>query len=188
MRTTIRDDAILKNKQMMRVLSIACISEALVILVLSALVVYLDLSRNIVLVPTNSNVQYKVSALHVSANYIKDMAENVVQLRLSWNAQSISHQFQKLLAMSEMSARQSLAKQLNQEIKVVKKRKMSSVFYQEGVPLANLNNMTVKVVGTLQRVDDDVLLSPVKKAYLIHFKDGIEGFRIVSIKEGKLDV
>jgi conjugal transfer pilus assembly protein TraE len=184
MKTQVRDDAILKNERLVRILTVAVLSEAVAILGLIALCLYSLSVKQTIYQPTLMGQPYTLSAKAVSPNYLKGMATDVMQLRLTFNADTVVARYARLLALVAPDSLSTVRKTLNTEIGVVKSRKLQSVFYQEKVAV-DMKTMAVNVTGNLQRIDDGVVLGLVKKTYLLKFNYVHGTLQIVSITEEK---
>lgn len=182
MKTQHRDDAIERNKQTVRVLTMACLAQSVAILALGGLSLYAFTAHEIVYQPTLGGVSYTLSQRRFSPAYLQAQASNIMQLRLTWNPTTIEPQYQQLMSMAAPQALQTIRPLLNAEIKTVKKRAMRSVFYQTRV-IVDPKQQLAQVFGTLERIDDGVVLPAVKKAYWVSFDYRSGSLQIVSIKE-----
>ena len=182
MKTRTRDDAISKNQYALRVMTITCLAQSVAIIVLGALVLFGFFSREVMYVPTMGGTSYTQSQMRLSPTYLEHVATDVMQLRLTFSADTIVARYEQLLSMVKPSALRAVRSAFNAEIKAVKKRNMQSVFYQDKA-LVDIKENQVKVSGFLQRVDDGVLLPKAHKTYLIQFNNVFGTVKIVSIKE-----
>ncbi|MCF6768421.1 type IV conjugative transfer system protein TraE [Thiotrichales bacterium 19S11-10] len=185
MKTQLRDDVLTKNRQIIRILITTCLSLVIVVLVLSGLSFYSFFVKERIYIPTHSSESFSLSSFNASPSYLSDMATDIMQSRLTWSSDTISKQYTKLLNLVSVNQKEALKKTLNEEIESVKRRKMSSVFYQNKKPLVDSQSLVVQVTGQLQRVDDGIILKPVKKTYQIHFSYHLGLLTIVSISEVK---
>jgi len=181
MRTDRRDDAIAKNKQTVRLLKIVCLAQSAAIVALAALVLYFCTSKEIVYQPTMGS-SYTMSERHFSPAYLRNMATDIMQLRLTWNAQTVTGHYAKILTMVKPNVTTAVRKMLNSEIAAIKKRNISSVFYQTKA-LVDVKNQVAKVSGNLVRTDDGVVLPSVRRTYLIQFHYTHGTLQIVSIAD-----
>jgi type IV conjugative transfer system protein TraE len=184
-KTQIRDDAIARNRHTLRLLMVACLSEGITILVLAGLALYAFMAKEVIYIPTNGSGTYKVSQLSFSPSYLQGIASDVMQDRLTWNENTIVNQYMKILSMVSAEELPFIRKQLNAEIKSVKKRNMTSVFYQKYAPLVDVKNKLAQVSGVLQRIDHGVVLPPKPVSFQIQFKYTFGTLQIVSISEVK---
>lgn len=185
MKTQVRDDAIAKNQYTVRLMRLALLSQAVVILILSGLVVYAFLAKETLYIPTNGSGSYKVSQLTVSPSYLQGVASDVMQSRLTWNQDTIVTQYMRLLRMVSPKTQSVIRQQLNEEITAVKKRDMQSVFYQTGQPLVDVKHQIAEVHGSLQRIDKGIPLPPKKVSYQIQFNYSLGHLSVESISEVK---
>ena len=183
METQVRDDAIAKNKKTLRVITIACLAEAVAIVVLAGICIYAMSAKKTVYQPT-MGASYTLSGKAFSPVYLKDMASDIMQLRLTWNPSTVIQQYGKILSMVKPSSVTYVRKSLNSEIATIKNRKMSSVFYQT-LARIDVKRQAAIVSGSLERIDDGVILPAVTKHYLIQFHYVGGTLQIVSIKEEK---
>lgn len=188
MKTQIRDDAIARNRHTLRLLMIACLSQTVTILVLAGVALYAFMAKEIIYIPTNGSGTYKVSQLSFTPSYLQGIASDVMQDRLTWNENTIVNQYMKILSMVTPDELPFIRKQLNEEIKSVKKRNMTSVFYQKDAPLVDVKNQLAQVSGVLQRIDHGVVLPPKPVTFQIQFKYTLGTLQIVSISEVKKNV
>lgn len=182
MKTQYRDDAIERNKQTVRILTIVCIAQSVVILALAGLSLYSFTAREIVYQPTLGGASYTLSQRRFSPAYLQAQASNIMQLRLTWNPTTVEQQYEQLLSMTAPQALQTIRPLLNAEINTVKKRAMHSVFYQTKV-IVDPKQAVAQVFGSLERIDDGVVLPAVKKAYWVMFDYRSGSLDLVSIKE-----
>lgn len=186
MKTHVRDDAISKNKKTLRVVTLACLAQSLTIVILACLTIYAFMSKETVYVPTSGGASYSLSELSVSPDYLRKMSSDVMQLRLTWNKDTIADKYSQLLSLLRPSEMPYMRRMLNKEIAAVKGREISSVFYQDrnGISVDVKNRIAV-VTGSLQRIDNSVLLPLVQKNYKIKFKYVRGTLEIISIEETK---
>lgn len=181
MKTQVRDDAIAKNRKLVKTLTLACVAQSLSIIVLVFLVINALHSKTIVYQPVISG-QYSLSERTFSPGYLRDMASDIAQLRLTWQPDTIQARYQRLLALVAPDRVASVRAGLNQEIQAVEKRRMSSVFYEHHV-LVDVKHQAALVAGELQRLDDGVLLPLVHKTYQIQFHYVGGTLQVLSITE-----
>lgn len=165
------------------------LSQAVVIALLGSLTLYAFLAKETVYVPINGSPSYSLSQLRFTPSYLQQVASNVMQLRLTWSADTVVDQYGKLMSMVKPKERGMIRTQFNQEIAAVKKRHMSSVFYQEqGDTKVDVKGREAEVSGMLQRIDEGVVLQPVKRTYRLQFDYSSGTLQVVSIKEVKPNV
>lgn len=181
MKTSVRDDAIAQTKQLLAVMKIACLALSLAVMVLSGLCFYAFFSKEVVYQPAMSGA-YTLSERHFSPSYLKAMASDFMQLRLTWNPQTITPRYQQLMSMVSPSQASQVRQALNQEIKAVQQRKMTSVFYEDRVQV-DVSHDEAKVSGSLQRLDDGVLLPSIPKTYVLQFHYVAGTLELVSITD-----
>jgi len=183
MKTQTRDDAIARNQQLIRVLKLVVICQSITLILLGSLVCYGFFAKQVMYVPTMSHAAYSQSQIRLSPAYVGSVADDLMQLRLTFNEDTVEARYQKLLSMVEPKSRARVASALNKEISVIKKRKMQSVFYQDSQPLVDMHELSAKVSGNLVRIDDGVILPARHKTWLIHFANHLGTLRILSITE-----
>ncbi|AMA44090.1 TraE/TraK family type IV conjugative transfer system protein [Piscirickettsia salmonis] len=162
------------------------LSQAVVIALLGGLTLYAFIAKETVYVPINGSPSYSLSQLRFTPSYLQQVASNVMQLRLTWSNDTVVDQYGKLMSMVQPKERKPIREQFNREITAIKKRHMSSVFYQDQVATKlDIKSQEAQVTGMLQRVDAGVVLQPVKRTYLLKFNYSSGTLQVVSIKEVK---
>lgn len=184
MKVSVRDDAISKNRYTLRVMTLACIGQSITIVLLSGLCLFSFFYQKTVYIPTVSGQSYTMSSANISPIYIQDVANDVMQLRLTWNSDTITQQYQKLISFLKPKDVPYFRALLNKEINNVKNRHMQSVFYIRSTKVDVKDHMAL-VSGVLQRVDAGVMIKPVHKSYQIKFSNYYGRLYLTSIEEVK---
>lgn len=119
--------------------------------------------------PFSGTPSYLKSAASVDGHYLSLMAENFINERLNVTPQSVDANHQRLLSYVDHQNYTQMVRLLTNESKVIKAKKMSSIFYIDKNK-ANPHELTVVVSGTLKRFVGLQALNDERKTYLLQFQ------------------
>lgn len=119
--------------------------------------------------PFSGAPSYLKSASSVDGNYLSLMTENFVNERLNVTPETVDANHRRLLTYVGHQNYTSILRLLINESKVIKAKKMSSVFYiDKNKP--NPQELTVVVSGLLRRFVGLQALEDVRKTYVLKFQ------------------
>ncbi len=163
-----RDNVLLKNKVLLNVaLAWAC-SATLAVLILGALSFYVVNNKETHWLPICTEEGLFLSNSSYSPSYIKEMTKKVIQLRLTYNPETVAQRFDSLVHLIPASHQEAFKQLLNTEIEVAKDKNISSVFYEEAIEI-DVANLQAKVKGVLNRTSHGLQVKPQLKVYLVTF-------------------
>jgi conjugal transfer pilus assembly protein TraE len=125
--------------------------------------------RTIEVTPFSGEPSYLKSASRVDGHYLSLMAENFVNERLNVTPETVDANHQRLLSYVNHQNYTSMLRRLTNEAKVIKAKKMSSIFYIDKNK-ANPHKLTVVVSGVLKRFVGLQALNDERKTYLLQFQ------------------
>lgn len=158
------------------------ISTSVVAVILAGLCFYMLLHKETHWLPMCSSGQYQISQQTMSPNYIRDIVERVVDLRLTYNKDTVESRFNALLMLVEPSHIESLKGLLNDEQKIIVAKNIASVFYVDTIAL-DIAHQTAKIHGVLIQTSHGIALPDAIKTYELtySYKSGL--ISILSMKE-----
>ncbi|CDZ79400.1 conjugal transfer pilus assembly protein TraE [Legionella massiliensis] len=124
--------------------------------------------HSIEVTPFSGAPAYLKSASEVDGHYLSLMAENFVNERLNVTPETVTANHQRLLAYVSHQSYPQLLRRLTNEAKIIKAKKMSSIFYVD-TNKANPHKLTVVVSGTLKRFVGLHALNDERKTYVLQF-------------------
>ncbi|HAT3877905.1 TPA: type IV conjugative transfer system protein TraE [Legionella pneumophila] len=119
--------------------------------------------------PFNGEPSYLKSAASVDGHYLSLMAENFINERLNVTPETVDANHQRLLSHVDHQQYTQMLRLLNNEAKVIKAKKMSSIFYIDKNK-ANPRELTVVISGILKRFVGLQALSDERKSYVLQFQ------------------
>ncbi|KTC83367.1 Type IV conjugative transfer system protein TraE [Legionella cherrii] len=119
--------------------------------------------------PFNGAPSYLKSASDVDGHYLSLMAENFVNERLNVTPETVDANHQRLLSYVGHQNYTQMLRLLTKEAKVIKDKKMSSIFYIDKNK-ANPHDLTVIVSGILKRFVGLQALNDERKSYVLQFQ------------------
>lgn len=119
--------------------------------------------------PFSSNLGYLKSASSVDGHYLSLMAENFINERLNVTPETVNANHQRLLSYVDHQNYAQMLRLLTNEAKVIKAKKMSSIFYIDKNK-ANPYELTVVISGVLKRFVGLQTLSDERKSYVLQFQ------------------
>lgn len=119
--------------------------------------------------PFSGAPSYLKSASSVDGHYLSLMAENFINERLNVTPETVDANHQRLLSYVNHLLYTQMLRHLTNEAKVIKAKRMSSIFYIDKNK-ANPHELTVVVSGILRRFVGLQALNDERKTYLLRFK------------------
>ena len=173
MDTTFRDDAISKYRLALRITFIWAFVSTFTVLILSVVNLYSFKHQKTHWLPVCSSTDFWVGESDYSPAYLKEMVKKITDLRLTYNPETIDSRYKRLINLTPAPYQEALTKQLMNEIKAVKKKNISSVFYSDKIFVDTKNHMAV-ISGHLHRTSHGLSVKPAYKSYQVkfHFKSG----------------
>lgn len=182
MKTIHRNNIVARQKRTMRAILAWAISSSISLIIVTILCGYAFLSRPIKLIPMCGS-EVVISDTSYSPEYLLESAKKIAHLRLTFNPETVSSQYAKLLNFTDLKHQASIKNYLNKEIKTVQHKAISSVFYINKVKVDITKNKAV-LTGELDRSSHGIALKPEQKQYEIQFSfNGT--LQLKSIKELK---
>lgn len=119
--------------------------------------------------PFSGAPSYLKSASHVDGHYLSLMAENFINERLNVTPETVDANHERLLSFVGPQNYPTMLRLLTNEAKVIKAKKMSSIFYIDKNK-ANAQELTVVVSGLLKRFVGLQSLNDERKTYVLQFQ------------------
>ena len=182
METTYRDNAILRNQLILKLLLSWALSSTAIALVLVWLCLYAFGHREIHWLPICTDGELAIGEHSYSPSYLKDMTSKAIDLRLTYSPDTLESRYVILEHLVLPTHQEAFKKQLSAEIETVKAKNISSVFYVEKVAVDSKHHQG-HVDGTLYRTSHGLQIKPQQKSYVLQFdfKNGV--LWLQSIKE-----
>lgn len=182
MNTSFRDNAIAKNRLLLKVSLAWALSSTFAIIILIALNFYTLLHRQVHWLPVCTGAEFSIGDKAYSPEYLKEMTQKVADLRLTYNPETIDARYTQLSHLIPANYQESFTRLLDAERKTVHEKNVSSVFYDEKVSVDVANNQG-QIEGLLYRTSHGLQLKPQHKIYRVQFsfKNGL--LTLVSIQE-----
>ncbi len=177
-----RDNTLAQNRLILRMAFIWALSSSLIAIILVFLCVYINSNRETHWLPMCLSGQYRISQQHASPNYIKDVIEHAIDLRLTYNKDTVASRFDAFLMLATPNHIESLKALLKEEQKTIVSKNIASVFYVEGIAL-NINKHKAIVDGTLSETSNSVALPSLHKSYELYYQYSGGLISILSMKE-----
>ncbi|HAU0661248.1 TPA: conjugal transfer protein TraE [Legionella pneumophila] len=182
MNTSFRDNAIAKNRLLLKVSLAWALSSTFAVIILIALNFYTLLHRQVHWLPVCTGAEFSIGDKAYSPEYLKEMTQKVADLRLTYNPETIDARYTQLSHLIPANYQESFTRLLDAERKTVHEKNVSSVFYDEKVSVDVANNQG-QIEGLLYRTSHGLQLKPQHKIYRVQFsfKNGL--LNLVSIQE-----
>lgn len=182
METSYRDNAVAKNKLVLKLLVCWALSSSLLALILSILCFYAFQHKETHWLPVCMGTEFSIGNSAYSPAYLKEMTVKATDLRLTYSPDTVESRYSTLLHLVPANFQESFKKQLDEEIETVKSKNISSVFYAEKVAV-DVNHHQGQIEGELYRTSHGLEVKPQHKAYLLQFafKQGVLSLK--SVKE-----
>lgn len=182
MNTSFRDDAIAKNKLILRLTLIWALSSTLAVIILSGFCVYTLTHRQIHWLPVCTGGDFSIGMSTYSPSYLRKMTKKVADLRLTYNPETIEARHAMLLHLVTAKHQDSFNKQLDTEHIAVHEKNVSSVFYDEKISVDVFHHQA-QIEGLLYRTSHGLQLKPQRKRYQVQFSFTNGLLELLSIKE-----
>jgi conjugal transfer pilus assembly protein TraE len=182
MNTSFRNNAIAKNRLLLKLTLIWALSSTLAVIVLAGLNFYTLLHRQVHWLPVCTGEEFSIGDRAYSPEYLKEMTQKVADLRLTYNPETIDARYMILTHLIPANYQESFARLLDAERKTVHEKNVSSVFYGEKV-LVDVTKNQGQIEGLLYRTSHGLQLKPQHKVYRFQFsyKNGL--LNLASIQE-----
>ena len=168
MQTSFRDHAIAKNRFLFKLTLIWAVATTFAVIALSLLCFYTLLHREVHWLPICVEDTFSLGESSYSPSYLKQMTEKVADLRLTYNPETIEARLRMLTHLMPANYQESFKKLLNNEIRAVHEKNISSVFYAEKVAV-DVAHHQGQISGLLYRTSHGLQLKPEHKTYQIQF-------------------
>ena len=184
MQTSWRDNAVAKNRLMLKLTLLWAMSSSVAVVVLAALCYYTVEHRQIHWLPVCTGGEFSIGDSAYSPEYLKKMTEKAADLRLTYNPETIESRNTTLIHLIPANHQEAFKRLLDAERDTVVKKNISSVFYAEHVSVDIKLNQG-QIDGLLYRSSHGLQLSPKHKTYNLQFSfnNGLLGLE--SVKEIK---
>ncbi|KTD47440.1 putative conjugative transfer protein TraE [Legionella quinlivanii] len=163
-----RDNVVLKNRVLLNLTLAWAFSATFAVIILGGLCFYVVKHKETHWLPICTEEGYFLGNASYSPSYIKDMTKKVIQLRLTYNPETVESRFATLVHLIPASHQEAFKKILDSEIGVVKEKNISSVFYEKDIEI-DPSNVQAKIKGTLNRTSHGLEVKPQAKVYLVQF-------------------
>lgn len=168
METSFRDDAIAKNRVILKLALYWSFTATIALIVMSLLCIYAMRHQQTHWLPLCTGSELSIGEASYSPSYLKQMSSKVADLRLTYSPETIEDRYDVLLNLMPANQQEVLKKMLNTEIQTVKKKNITSVFYSDQ-PVVDVQQSIAKIEGTLYRSSHGLEVKPKHKTYLIKF-------------------
>ncbi|HHI9989713.1 TPA: TraE/TraK family type IV conjugative transfer system protein [Legionella pneumophila] len=168
MDTKFRDNAIAKNRLLLKMTLVWAISCTCAVLVLAFLCFYTLTHRQVHWLPLCTGSEFSIGEHDYSASYLHEMTQKAIDLRLTYNPETIDARYATLSHMVGANLQDSFKKILDSERTTVHEKNISSVFYAQKIAV-NTAEEQGRVEGLLYRTSHGLQLKPQRKVYLVHF-------------------
>lgn len=177
-----RDNTLAQNRLILRLTFIWALSSSLIAIILVFLCVYINSSRETHWLPMCLSGQYQISQRHASPNYIKDVIEHAIDLRLTYNKDTVESRFDAFLMLVAPNQVESLKALLKEEQKTIIAKDIASVFYIERITL-DVSKHKAVAHGKLVETSHAVTLPDAHKVYELSYQYHAGLISILSMKE-----
>lgn len=163
-----RDDAVSKNRLVLRITFIWALISSVSLLIVSIISLYGFKHQKTHWLPVCSTTDFSIGETDYSPAYLKEMAKKITDLRLTYNPETIESRYTTLIHLTPAAFQENVNKRLMNEIEAVKKKNISSVFYSDKISVDTKHHLAI-ISGFLHRTSHGLALSPVYKGYEIQF-------------------
>lgn len=181
MHIRLRDDLLSKQRLVFRITLLWATTSSITLLVLILAWSSSLKHQKIYLLPLSAD-SYVLSDTTYSASYLKDMAEKVIDLRFSFNPQSIKGRYETLSNLTAIPVRQAISSLLKEEQESALEKNVSSAFYIEKTQ-TNTKQHEAVVSGYLHRSSHHLEIKPLFKKYRLRFEFKQGHLNLLSIQE-----
>ncbi|STX81255.1 conjugative transfer protein TraE [Legionella busanensis] len=182
-----RDDAISKNRLVLRITFIWALVSSCSLLVVTVMSFHAFKHQKMLWLPVCSPTDFSISETDYSPGYLKEMAKKVIDLRLTYNPETIESHYKMLANLTMSNYQEQINRLLSHEIASVKKKSISSVFYTDKVSVDTKHHEAL-VSGFLHRTSHGLALEPSYRQYKLSFafKNGeLSPISIIEVKNEK---
>lgn len=174
MDTSFRDNAIERCQLLLKMALAWALSMSIVVIILSGLSFYAFKHKQVHWLPVCTASAFSLGETAYSPSYLKEMSKKVMDLRMTYNPETVASRFVSLLHLIPVERQEDFKKILDEEVKTVQNKNISSVFYEEVIAVDSKLH-TAKVKGYLHRTRAGLQIKPQYKLYQIQFafKDGM---------------
>lgn len=165
----LRDDVITKNKLLLRLTFTWALMSSVSLLLVSMLSFNALKNKKTHWLPICTSSELSIGEADYSPSYLREMVKKVINLRLSYNPQTIESRYQTLLQLTPGERQADLRQLLNEEIGVVKEKNISSSFYDDNIQV-DPKTHSAMVTGYLQRSSRGLAIKPIYKRYTLTFQ------------------
>ncbi|MBA2649867.1 MAG: conjugal transfer protein TraE [Legionella sp.] len=182
MNTSFRDNAITKNRLLLKLTLIWALSSTLAVLILAVFNFYTLFHRQVHWLPLCTGSEFSIGDSDYSPTYLKDMTQKVADLRLTYNSETIDARYTTLSHLIPANYQEAFSKLLDAERKTVHEKNISSVFYADKISVDVAKNEG-QIEGYLYRTSHGLQLARQHKVYRMEFsfKNGL--LNLLSIQE-----
>lgn len=168
MNTLYRDNAIAKNKFLLRLSLAWALSSSTAVLVLAGVCFYSLTHRQVHWLPLCTGEEFSIGQHAYSASYLKEMTVKAADLRLTYNPETIDARYTMLTHLIQPNVQEVFSRLLDEERKTVHDKNISSVFYSENISV-DVAHHQGQIEGLLHRTSHGLHLVPERKVYLLQF-------------------
>ena len=184
MQTSYRDNAVLRNRLLLKLTLLWAMGSTISVIVLTLLCFYLVKHQETHWLPVCVGDEFSIGGSSYSPQYLKEMTQKAADLRLTYNPETIESRYKMLTHLIPANHQEAFKRLLDSEKSTVLSKNISSVFYAKNESISvDVQHATGKIEGELVRTSHGLQLNPKHKAYLLQFsfKNGLLGLE--SIKE-----
>ncbi len=182
MQTSFRDNAVTRNRVLLKLTLIWAMGSTVAVISLTFLCFYLVMHKQTHWLPLCTGAEFSMSDSAYSASYLKEMTQKAADLRLTYNPETIEARFLTLSHLIPANHQEALNRLLDSEKTTVIKKNMSSVFYADAIAV-DVQHAQGRISGQLIRTSHGLQLSPKPKTYLLQFSFNNGLLNLLSIKE-----
>jgi len=168
MDTKFRDDAVSKYRLSLRIAFIWAITSSIILCAVLFSGLYYIKHQKTRWLPICTTTDFYIGESGYSPSYLREMSRKVSELRLSYNPETIDARYQQLIHLAPIKTQRTLTQILDEEIKVVKEKNISSAFYSDRI-LVDSKHHKARVSGFLHRSSRGLVIKPEYKSYDIQF-------------------
>lgn len=140
--------------------------------------------QSTVVIPMGLKNPVAISSYDVSSEYLADMANSFVSLRLDFSPKTVDANHQILENYLASGSFADITKTLNAEALEVKNQEISSSFYVTGIQV-DTRALVATVTGTLNRSVGQEHLAPANVTFLLKFENEHGILKIINFSEYK---
>lgn len=168
MNTTYRDNAIAKNRLLLKLTLAWAVSSSATVLVLVGVNFYSLTHRQVHWLPVCTGAEFSIGQRAYSAAYLKEMTEKAADLRLTYNPETIDSRYAMLSHLIKPNVLDAFIRLLDEERRTVHEKNISSVFYSENISV-DVAHHQGQIEGLLYRTSHGLQLAPEHKVYRLQF-------------------